>query len=281
MHRCDRITDVAIIGRTVPRRRVLSPVPIQHAGQLAELDAAQAHHARDVLRLTEGAVVELFDAAGTIADATIAICDARSVAVRVDSIHDASTDPSTQLIVASAVPKGDRADWMIEKLTELGVARFIPLATARSVVLPERKNKRDRWHRIATESAKQSRRMGVMQIDELTTLDRAVASVLPSPGTPVEGERHIGVFLSTELDTPSLPSIIHPRCSIVALFIGPEGGWTDAELSMFRERGLTGARLTATILRVETAAVAGAAVALVNFAEPFTAGETSAAPRPT
>src|SRR4051794_7263663 len=115
------MTRRAIIPRTVPRpRRLLSPVPITHAGQLVALDAAQSHHARDVLRLTQGARVELFDAAGASGEATIATCDADAlVVVHLKSVAPAKTQATAnaiELTVAAAVPKGERADWMVEKL---------------------------------------------------------------------------------------------------------------------------------------------------------------------
>jgi 16S rRNA (uracil1498-N3)-methyltransferase len=139
------------------------------SGEIA-LDKSQAHHLRDVLRLKIGSSIELFDDAGNVADAVVTQLDPTGVSVRVETIRQAQ--PGGELIVASAVPKGDRADWMIEKLSELGVSRFIPLQTERSVVHPTGSGKRDRWARIATESAKQSRRAGVMQIDDLTTVDK-------------------------------------------------------------------------------------------------------------
>jgi len=137
-------------------------VPVLAVGE-TRLDEAQAHHARDVLRLTQGAEVEVFDDEGRAACGTLLIAPG-AVAVRVEHLDEASAGSSVRLTVASAVPKGERADWMVEKLSELGVAAFVPLATARSVVLPEGRNKRQRWARIATEAAKQSRRAGVMQI---------------------------------------------------------------------------------------------------------------------
>ncbi|HVT90026.1 MAG TPA: RsmE family RNA methyltransferase [Tepidisphaeraceae bacterium] len=212
-----------------------------------ELDSRQAHHVRDVLRLKTGDTVEVFDDAGHSASATIETCDANRVCVQVKQVQEVSE--SRQIIVASAVPKGNRADWMIEKLSELGVSRFIPLETSRSVVLPAGKGKYDRWRRIATESAKQSRRSGVMQIDELISLDKLLAS------SEVKG-----VYLSTEPDARSISSFIpHPSSF---LLIGPEGGWTDGETSLMKSSGLTAAKLTGTILRVETAAVLAAGIVL-------------------
>lgn len=197
-----------------------------------------------------GDAVELFDDSGATARGTLERCDAQRVVARIDRV-DAKRNTSG-IIVASAVPKGDRADWMIEKLCELGVDRFIPLRTARSVVLPTGKSKRDRWRRIATETSKQSRRTGVMGIEELATLESAL-------------ERCSGddcVYLTPESDAAPLASMVQSGLGYgqSAMFVGPEGGWTDEEISKMKQAGLTGARLTGTILRVETAAVVAAAV---------------------
>jgi len=172
-----------IIAIVIRRAHVQNVV----AGRSA-LPAGEAHHVRDVLRLESGDELELFDNSGQTALAVIERIDSDGVFVVVDERELKLAAPSgVSITIASAVPKGDRADWMIEKISELGVARFIPLITARSVVLPVGKNKRERWQRIAKESAKQSRRAGVMLIDELTELSQASRSIItPStPGVPV------------------------------------------------------------------------------------------------
>jgi 16S rRNA (uracil1498-N3)-methyltransferase len=137
---------------------------------------------------------------------------------------------------------------MIEKLSEVGVSGFIPLATQRSVVLPGGTNKRQRWERIAIESAKQCHRRGVMQLGDLTPLAGAMTS---------------GWYLSPD---PRAVPIVQPLAELkvpeLRLFIGPEGGWTDEERGAFDAAGLTPVRLTDTILRIETAAVAAAAVVM-------------------
>ena len=226
-------------------------MPRLEAGETA-LDPVQAHHARNVLRLTEGARVEVFDDAGHVAAGSLRLSDG-GVAVWVERVEEpAGRGAAVNLTIASAVPKGDRAEWMVEKLSELGVAAFVPLAAARSVVLPEGKNKRERWVRIATEAAKQCRRAGVMRVGELTT----VGAALSAATTPW--------FLATEagVETASVGDAARTLSpgSDVCAFVGPEGGWTDDELRQFAEAGARGVRLTDTVLRVETAAVAVAAV---------------------
>jgi 16S rRNA (uracil1498-N3)-methyltransferase len=217
------------------------------------LDPAQARHAREVLRLQEGDEIELFDDAGAIATGTLVFVGSKELAALVKRLDPPQSSAGLRVTVASAVPKGERADWMVEKLSELGVAAFIPLSTERSVVKPEGKNKVDRWIRIATESAKQSRRAGVMRVDELRTVADVVREQRPA------------LYLSTAPDAKPIQSVLSGDGDLETLMflIGPEGGWTDAEIQLFATSGIQAAKLTSTILRIETAAIAAAAVSLV------------------
>lgn len=229
------------------------------------LDAAQSHHARDVLRLSDGAEVEIFDDAGVTASGFLT-CSAGATSIRVDCIDAAPKLHRLHWNVASAVPKGDRADWMVEKLSELGATSFIPLAAARSVVLPEGAGKRQRWMRLATESAKQCRRPGVMRIEELTPLSRALQSAAP---TSSEAAGAVAAWhFATEGQTIPINEAIEAarEARSLTFFIGPEGGWTPAELSAFAAAGIAAVRLGRNVLRIETAAVAAAAVVACTLA---------------
>jgi len=213
------------------------------------LDSTQSRHARDVLRLVEGTTVELFTSEGPVASGAIQFAEAGGVLVRVSSVTQHSAHP-TRLVVASAIPKGERADWMIEKLSELGVSTFIPLHAERSVTIPKGNTKFERWSRIATESAKQSRRSGVMSIEPVTGVDQLIAA------------RPAGYVLSTALNSQPLTQTIKPGSEIL-LVVGPEGGWTDRELEAFGVAGYLAVGLTQTVLRTETAAIVGAGVVAV------------------
>lgn len=218
------------------------------------LDPRQAHHLRDVLRLKTGDRVSLFDSEGRSADAVIEQCDSELVILHITEVNPGQ--PCCELVVASALPKGDRADWMIEKLSELGVSRFIPLQTERSVVHPSGKNKLERWERIAIESAKQSRRAGVMRIDELTRLDVLLSAFTPTPQNT--GESELTLVLSTVQETQPLILFADQFAGAarITLLIGPEGGWSEDELAHMAH--LTHVGLTGTILRIETAATLAA-----------------------
>jgi len=225
-------------------------VPILLTGE-TELEPGQVRHAREVLRLADGETVEVFDDHGAVAIGVLVFDGPRGARVRVSEITASQVAPIWT--VASAVPKGERADWMVEKLSELGATAFIPLIAARSVVVPEGKNKLERWARIATESAKQSRRPGVMRIQRPTALGDALHPVR---------EGAMGICLSTSQDAATIAIALsgHSANRELVLFVGPEGGWTEAEMGEFERAGAMAVRLTSTILRVETAAVAASAV---------------------
>ena len=249
--RVSKRSGAATIAAVVLRRL---HTPKLYVGRI-ELDQAGSRHARDVLRLGIGTEVEVFDDAGGVAKGAIVALEPL-VAVQIDAIDGGGGGENViDITVAAAVPKGDRADWMVEKLSELGVARFVPLATARSVVLPEGKNKRERWQRLATESAKQSRRRGVMRIEELTKVHSATRQAAGMRAIVLSTESGAKPILEALADTPAR----------VTLFIGPEGGWTDEELRLFQQHDVSPAKLTDTILRVETAALVAAAVARLSF----------------
>jgi 16S rRNA (uracil1498-N3)-methyltransferase len=216
-----------------------------------DLGSAEAHHLRDVLRLGAGAEVEVFDKAGDSGRGRIVSADGRGVTIEVDKVGRAAAG-KCRLTIAAAVPKAARADWMIEKLGELGVDVFVPLTTRRSVVAPKGSAKNERWNRLATESARQSGRAGVMRIERLTELTRFV-----------EQPRAEGAglwFLSPDEKSVSIFEMLPALPADLVVLVGPEGGWSPEESDAFATAGSRAVRLTRTILRVETAAVAAAAV---------------------
>jgi 16S rRNA (uracil1498-N3)-methyltransferase len=233
----------------MPRRVHVDHLP--EAPAAVSLTDAQVHHLRDVLRLRPGETVELFDDRGAVA---FGVLEENAPRWQVRIEHHLNIAPELcRLTVAAAVPKGERADWMVEKLSELGVAKFTPLAASRSVVLPAGENKRKRWERLAVESAQQSKRIGVMEIGDLV----APIEVIRSAGRDVW-------VLSTASDATPIVSRLPTLPAEVTVLIGPEGGWTAEELHSFSTAGAIAVSLTATVLRIETAAVAAAAIVLCS-----------------
>lgn len=215
-----------------------------------ELDGSEAHHLLHVLRAKVGDRVGLFNGQGDEAVTELVSHGKRSVELR---IIDAWTTPaeSHELILATALPKGDRARWLVEKATELGVTRLIPIRTARSVVEPG-EGKIDKLTQAAIAACKQCRRSRLPRIDPLTNLSdvlREFTETLPTRilllADPLAG-RTVGELFESHIETLQ---------TTIAL-IGPEGGFTSEEHSAIVGVGARPVRLGLHILRIETAALA-------------------------
>ena len=214
------------------------------------LDREQAHYLSRVLRLGAGDIATLFDARGREAEATITQLTREGAAAEVVTVRTRPT-LACSLTVALATPKGERADWAIEKLTEVGVDRILWLVTERSVMKPDPVGARtERWTRLARAAASQSERVGWPQIqgpipfDQFLTLDSEHRLIADRSGEPLE----------------SWVPHTHPRSALLG--IGPEGGFTTAELEASARAGFVPVSLSPNILRVETAAIIGAAMIL-------------------
>jgi 16S rRNA (uracil1498-N3)-methyltransferase len=163
-----------------------------------------------------------------------------------------------EITLALAIFKFDRMEWAIEKCTEIGVARIIPVIARRSDAhLAAAASKRhERWQRIVRQSSEQSRRLAPPEIAAPIKL-KELADVLATTMRIVLAES-----LAESDEGVRLRDILQSMPNEVALAIGPEGGWADEELVWFREVGWIAASLGDTILRAETAAIVATALAL-------------------
>jgi 16S rRNA (uracil1498-N3)-methyltransferase len=167
--------------------------------------------------------------------------------------------PATvRVTLVLSIFKFDRMEWAIEKCTELGAARIVPVIARRTEAhLAAAAAKRaERWRRIVLQASEQSRRISPPEISEPMKLKDAAA--LPHGLRILLSETETEVMLKDALPSGS-------SNGDVALAFGPEGGWTDEELALFEEAGWVSASLGSTILRTETAAIAGLAVALAEL----------------
>ena len=195
------------------------------------LDDDTEHHLRRVLRLRDGESVSVTDGHGRWCLA-VAVRDGNTVRLEATSAITAEPTPSRSITIAAAIPKGDRLDWMVQKVTELDVGRLVLLHADHSVVRwkPDRVDHHlMRVQRVADEALRQSRRVFRLTIDA------------PGPAVDVLG----GYVLAEPGGRPL-------AAADTAVAIGPEGGWSSAELDVGGDR----IDLGCTILRTETAAVA-------------------------
>ncbi len=210
------------------------------------LEDAEAHHLTHVLRHQPEDIVELFSGAGLVAACRIAVIRKRDVEV---NILASRRDPPVrlELTLATAVPKGDRFDWLIEKATELGVSRLVPITTSRSVVDP-RDSKLDKLRQTVITACKQSGRNNLMPISSVTSWNDFLKEFSAEHRMLIahpNGERLETVIQSFDNNSKQL---------VVA--IGPEGGFSDEEVQSALSLGAKAVQLGPQILRIETAAIA-------------------------
>lgn len=209
---------------------------------LVVLQGAEAHHLATVCRLRRGDAVCLFNGDGCQYPARIEEVGRRDVTLDVFAVESPQRERTFRLEVAAPLPRGDRAQFLLEKLTELGVTSFVPLQTARSVVHP-REAKLDKLQRYVVEASKQCGRNVLLDVRPLVDW----ADYCRSTGLP--SRRILG-----HPGGESKPESGAGRDTVVA--VGPEGGFTDDEVARAREAGWCLVDLGPRILRVETAAIA-------------------------
>jgi 16S rRNA (uracil1498-N3)-methyltransferase len=231
----------------------------EFTGTTAVIEGDTAHHLGHVLRAETGQLYELSDGASVWLARVESVSRRRLEFALLDQLP--APQPIADIILLLSIVKFDAYEWAIEKATELGVSRIIPLAAARSEkgLLAAALKRSQRWQKILLEASQQSRRLGIPQLDELTKPSQAFA------GQTAE----FRLVLSERSDAPSMRKSLDgrnpARPSIgAALAIGPEGGWTDDELLAARAAGFREASLGQLILRTETAVIA--ALATLNFA---------------
>ena len=215
--------------------------PEARKGKEITLSKDQVRHLK-VLRLKEGEKFRVFDGQGHEYEAVYSQ-KVREGKVLLEKEVKAREEPKVKITLAVAVPKGNRMDFLVEKVSELGVLNIVPIICSRSVVKPK-ETKVERLRRIVIEAACQSERCIVPTISEplpfgelLSTIkDYNQALICHKTGHP----------LAEEYSDPAT----------VLVIIGPEGDFTQAELDAAKEAGCTFVSLSPTILRVETAAVA-------------------------
>lgn len=241
----------------------------------AALHGDQAQHLSRVLRAQPGMEFDVV-AGGHAWLARIASIDRDSVHFTL--LHELETVSALPVTLLLSVFKFDRMEWAIEKAVELGSSRIVPVLAERTEKhLAQAAAKRaERWRRLALEAAKQSRRSDLPEIGEPTRLAAILASDQPAadrddPGAEkiAASSRPLRILLSEMEEDQPLLRILQQNASDaemggITLAVGPEGGWSAAEIALFTSTGWHSASLGPRILRVETAVIA--ALAIVNAA---------------
>jgi 16S rRNA (uracil1498-N3)-methyltransferase len=225
------------------------------SGTRAVLVGAHAEHLSRVLRARVGQEFDITTGNAVRRGRITSIAQDR---VEFELGDEVPAPVAGQVTVALSIFKFDRMEWAIEKCTELGAKRIVPVIARRTEAhLAAAAGKRvERWRRIALQAAEQSRRVSPPEISEPLKLKEAVA---------LSGSLRI---VLSEVETQAMLKDIlqtHTNHGDVVVALGPEGGWTDEELELFREAEWISASLGNTILRAETAAIASLAVVLAEL----------------
>jgi 16S rRNA (uracil1498-N3)-methyltransferase len=224
-------------------------------------DRDEIHHMRDVLRLKAGDEVCIFNGRNEQARAKITLIDAARVAVNIQSVDKVQEAGAVNIILACAVPKKAKFEYIIEKCTELGVGEIMPLKTARSEVFFSAEKmgaKQARFQKVAVNAAKQSGRLQIPKVYPMMPLSEALRKC--TVGT-------LAIFPSLVGQPPHIRTIMGQakQVSQIIIFIGPEGDFTPEENRMAQQHGCHPVSLGATVLKVDTAAIASVAFARFLF----------------
>lgn len=232
-------------------------------------DEVQAHQIRQVLRLQAGTQVVALDNSGNEYVVTLTEVTRPRVVGQIEETRPIVNEPRTQLILYQSLLPRDKFEWVLQKGTEVGVSAFVPVITQRSLVRDAKSaaNKRERWERIITEAAEQSGRGRLPMLHEPLSFAEALIQASSSHCRLIPWER-----ATTGTVRAALRQALHQlpddlQYPTVALFIGPEGGYSGEEIEQATAAGAIPVTLGRRILRTETAAVVAAALVLYELGD--------------
>jgi len=231
-----------------PGREVLLP---EQAGE----------HVARVLRMERGHPLILFNGDGRECDARLASLAKRAVTAEVLAIREVDREATLKLTLAQSIARGEKMDWILQKATELGVARIVPLVTERTEVRldEERAGRRlAHWHSVVASACEQSGRNRLPELDAPQKLDRWLGSL-----DAATGEARLALLPEGEIGPRELGGL--PQGAL--LVIGPEGGLADNDIAMLRHAEFRGLKLGPRVLRTETAGIAALAALQAMFGD--------------
>ncbi|HBH95832.1 MAG TPA: 16S rRNA (uracil(1498)-N(3))-methyltransferase [Ruminococcaceae bacterium] len=229
----------------------------QSDGERAVIAGDDARHILTVLRMKPGERVVLCDGRGKDYLCRIVLCQKDFVELEAEDSRKNEAEPTVEITLFQCLPKSDKMDFIVQKATELGAARVVPVLSKRCVSRPDEKNaekKVCRWQKIAEEAAKQSGRGRIPEICSLTDFRSAVREY---------GNKGKGI-LFYECGGKKISQLITAGADKIGVFVGSEGGFEPEEAAFAEGNGIEAATLGKRILRCETAPIAALSV-LMNL----------------
>ncbi len=236
-------------------------VPPSHiSANIAVITDAEHHHLRNVRRITPGETVRIIDGQGNVYTGEVCDTDTKNVSSEVRMLsHEFHPRVPPSMTLFQGLPKNDKMALILQKTTEIGVTQIVPLHTEYALQKPSQ-NRYQRWHRVVISATKQCQRAWLPELCDpqtfqasLTQLDHFSLRLLLNPASnQASHTQHIREVLRKT-----------PQATTIALFVGPEGGFSDTEATIAIEKGCTPVTLGTNILRTETAAIV--AVAAITY----------------
>lgn len=228
-------------------------------GNTACITGEEAQHISRVLRMKKGDSVTLCDGEGNFYEAKLSEFSEKEVTAEILSSRRAETEPFTQITIFQGVPKNPKLETIVQKATEIGVVRIVPMDTVRAVAKLDKSAKVDRLRKIAKEAAKQSKRGIIPYVNDCVSFKEAVkmASEADLAIIPYEEETEVSLKKALQGQKPRTVSVM----------IGPEGGFEKEETEAAKASGIVSVTLGKRILRTETAPLVVSAAILYQLDE--------------
>jgi len=225
----------------------------------------QAHQIRDVLRLKADEHIVVLDNQGLEYEVILTNISKNEVKGQVAEKREAMGEPNVKITLYQSLLGREKFEWVLQKCTEVGVVRFVPMITSRTIVRDSNNittKKLERWRQIITEAAEQAGRGRIPELTSPVKLEEALGQ---------QKDYNLSLMGSAESNIESLRSVLGQRDigadAAIALFVGPEGGFTEQELQWGRNGGVIEFSLGRRVLRTETAAMVASALILYQLGQ--------------
>ncbi len=230
-------------------RFFVPPESIENGGVV--ITGEQAHQLRSVLRLKHGDHFVVLDNSGHEYEIELVNITGKQVTGKIKSRKMSPSEPEIQVTLYQALLTKGKLDFVLQKCTEIGVSRFVPVRCERSVALNPRISRMNRWKKIVVEAAEQSGRGKIPVVDPVLDFKQACEQSKGISFIPWEEESNVSLRAALE---------ISGKADVMSIFIGPEGGFTQDEIDFASNLGITSVTLGKRILRAETAGIAVSAI---------------------
>lgn len=228
-------------------------------GENAVIEGDEAKHIARVLRMEKGDLITLSAGEGVFYDCEITSVGEKSLNAHILRQYPAPTEPKLKITLYQGIPKNPKLETIVQKAVEIGAVRIVPTVTSRIVAKAGSENKTERLRKIAYEAAKQSKRGIIPEVSSPLSFQDAVDEAAMSDGAIIPYEEERSLSLKAALHGKEIRSL--------AVFIGPEGGFEEKEISKAASAGIIPVTLGRRILRTETAGLAVMAAAMYEFGE--------------